>query len=354
MSAKKALAKKAAVPLEKYRAKRDFKNTPEPTAKVTGREGWSFVVQEHHARSHHFDFRLEMDGVLVSWAVPKGIPEEPAAKRLAVHVEDHPLEYGKFAGIIPAGNYGAGTVAIFDHGQWEPLEPGWQKAFKKGKMKFILKGQRLQGVYLLARMGEEPNWLLRKLKEEVPFDPQEKLEREEAAFVAPQLARVVPSVPAGGEWLHEIKYDGYRLIAVQRQGRLRLFTRNELDWTARFAALAKHLARLSIADFVLDGEAVVFDGKGRSSFGDLQAALQSGEGDKIAFVAFDLLHFNGSNLRSLPLSERLKRLAELVPEETRITRTEWELTCKSACCSSAICCGSESAVPDQHGTSPRL
>ncbi len=261
-----------------------------------------------------------MDGVLVSWAVPKGIPEDTAAKRLAVHVEDHPLDYGGFEGVIPKGNYGAGTVAIWDRGTWEPVDAQWKKSFAKGKLKFALTGKRLQGVFLLAKMGEEPNWLLRMLDDGPPLESNENLERESAAFISPQLARVVPSVPSGTEWLHEIKYDGYRLIAVQRGRNVRLYTRNEIDWTDRFQELAGHLAKLTDKDFVIDGEAVVFDAKGRSRFGDLQAALQAGDGGKIAFVAFDLLHLDRLNLRKLPLVSRLKLLAEVVANETGTIR----------------------------------
>ncbi len=312
--------KKPAAALDRYSEKRDFKKTPEPTAKLANKAGRSFVVQEHHARSHHFDFRLEMDGVLVSWAVPKGIPEDAAAKRLAVHVEDHPLDYGGFEGVIPKGNYGAGRVAIWDKGTWEPLDADWQKAFAKGKIKFALKGERLRGVFLLARMRDEPNWLMRLLDDQLPPAADAKPDREKAVFVSPQLARVVPSVPTGNQWFHEIKFDGYRLIAVQRDQKLRLYTRNQIDWTDRFEDLAAHLSDLTKKDFVIDGEAVVFDGKGRSRFGDLQTALQSGDGGKISFVAFDLLHFDGLNLRSLPLEDRLKRLATVISTETDAIR----------------------------------
>ena len=253
--------------------------------------------------------------MLVSWAIPKGIPEETSAKRLAVHVEDHPLDYGGFEGVIPTGNYGAGTVAIWDKGSWEPIEKGWRRKFDSGKLKFLLKGHRLSGVYLLARMGEEPNWLMRKLEMGKATASTNELHREEAEFISPQLARVVPAVPSGPGWLHEIKFDGYRMIAVRRDGLLKLYTRSGLDWTDRFGTLAKHLSGLSKRDFIIDGEAVVFDGKGRSRFGDLQAALQAGEQEKIEFVAFDLLHFDGANLRNLPLSHRLRKLAEIVPED---------------------------------------
>lgn len=306
--------KPRAAPLEKYRGKRNFKATPEPPPKRGKGSGFSFVVQEHHARSHHFDFRLEMDGVLVSWAVPKGVPEEMNAKRLAVHVEDHPLDYGGFEGEIPKGNYGAGTVKIWDKGEWEPLEKSWKRDFAKGKFKFILHGERLDGPYLLARMKEEPNWLLRKLDPAThPTGTIPEPEKEAVGFIAPQLARPVPTVPQGKEWLHELKYDGYRLIAVRHKGKVQLFTRKQLDWTDKFAALAKHLEKLKGGDFVLDGEAVVYDSKGRTSFGGLQEALK-GKGEKIVFVAFDILNLEGKNLRDLPLRQRLEHLAKVVPE----------------------------------------
>lgn len=315
MPPKKPPAKKRAAALKAYRRKRNFSATPEPRAQKAAKEGHSFVVQEHHARSHHFDLRLEMDGILVSWAVPKGIPEDEAAKRLAVHVEDHPLDYGSFEGTIPKGNYGAGTVAIWDRGTWEPIERNWRRGFDKGKMKFLLQGDRLHGAYLLARMKEEPNWLLRKLND-ATHPGRTPPPREVAAFVAPQLARFTSSVPAGREWWHELKFDGYRLIAVKRGGKVTLYTRSELDWTDRFGDLADHLAALTKLDFVVDGEAVVFDKKGRSRFGDLQAALKSEHKERIAFVAFDLLHLDGRNLRVLPLSQRFDELTKLIGEES--------------------------------------
>lgn len=303
------------VPLEKYRVKRNFGKTPEPAPKVPRRTGNSFVIQEHHARAHHFDLRLEMDGVLVSWAVPKGVPDDLAAKRLAVHVEDHPLEYGKFEGTIPKGNYGAGTVTIWDKGEWQPMEKDWRKDFAKGTLKFHLKGDRLDGPYLLARMKEEPNWMLKMLNPATHPPARVTTEREKPRFISPQLARVVPSVPTGKEWIHEIKFDGYRLIAVQANGKLTLYTRSGLDWTERFKKTARDLSKITSKDFVMDGEAVVFDEKGRSDFGRLQAALQPGSKEEITFMVFDLLHLDGLNLRDLPLSQRIERLGKLVGEE---------------------------------------
>ncbi len=324
MPAKRQPAKRRAkkrAPLEEYREKRDFGLSPEPPpgrGKVGGR---IFVIQEHDARSHHFDLRLEIDGVLASWAVPKGVPEETEAKRLAVHVEDHPLAYAGFSGRIPEGHYGAGTVKIWDEGEWEPLQRDWRKAYESGKLKFVLHGKRLEGPYLLARMKEEPNWLLRKLEPATHPVPGRRAKEEEVpAFVTPQLSRPVASVPRGKEWIHEIKLDGYRLIAVRRAGKVRLYTRKELDWTARFAGVAANLEKLRGGDFVIDGEAVVFDSRGRSQFGLLQEALGAGKGGDISFVAFDLLNTGGVNLRRMPLAERVKQLAAIVPEEKGAVR----------------------------------
>ncbi|WP_411825443.1 DNA ligase D [Luteolibacter sp. AS25] len=300
--------------LERYKSKRDFDKTPEPIDSSNSASAFGYVIQEHHARSHHFDFRLEMDGVLVSWAVPKTIPEQTSEKRLAIHVEDHPLEYGSFEGEIPKGNYGAGKVAIWDSGEWQPLNKDWKHKFEKGKLKFQLRGKRLSGTYLLAKMGDEPNWLLRRLEDEITASPPSRLPREAASFVPPQLARVVSSVPTGKEWCHEIKLDGYRLIAVKTAGKVTLFTRNGHDWTEKFGDLADHITQASKEDFVLDGEAVVFDKKGGTSFGGLQDALKS-DTKRIIFIAFDLLNLAGKGLRDLPLEQRVKRLEEIVSED---------------------------------------
>lgn len=308
--------------LDRYKEKRDFEKTAEPAGKRAKSAGHSFVVQEHHARSHHFDFRLEMGGVLVSWAVPKGVPEDPSAKRLAVHVEDHPLEYGSFEGEIPKGNYGAGTVAIWDKGSWLPVSRTWRKDFAAGKLKFFLQGTRLQGEYLLVRSSEEPNWFIRKLSDEGPAVSPADLANEKPAFVPFQLAKVVPAVPSGDGWVHEIKLDGYRIMAVKEGESVRLFTRNGHDWSDRFGDLPDHIAALSAEDFVLDGEAVVFDRKGRSDFGELQRALKPGADGTISYVVFDLLHLAGVNLRPLPLAERLNRLDGLLKaEKGRVRRS---------------------------------
>ena len=309
--------------LQKYRDKRSFKATPEPAGKRGRKAGHSFVIQEHHASHHHFDFRLEMDGVLVSWAVPKGIPDDPASKRLAVHVEDHPLEYGAFEGQIPKGNYGAGTVKIWDFGEWEPKGRTWRGDFEKGKLKFFLHGNRLRGEYLLVRT-EEPNWILRKLSDAAPAPAASELGKEKPSFIPFQLAKVVPAVPAGPDWIHEIKLDGYRIQVIKAGGKVTVYTRNGHDWTDKFEALATQIGKLSPTDFILDGEAVVFDEKGKTSFGLLQSAVgvraRRQAGIEVGFVAFDLLHFDGFNLRPLPLAERLKWLDKLPLSDTGTVR----------------------------------
>eukprot|EP00903_Cladosiphon_okamuranus_P004025 g4023.t1 len=246
--------------------------------------------------------------------IPKNIPEDTSEKRLAVHVEDHPLEYGGFEGEIPKGNYGAGKVEIWDSGEWQPLAKNWKKDFGKGKLKFTLRGKRLEGTYLLARMGEEPNWLLRRLSDDANELPPAGIPREPTSFVEPQLARVVSSVPSGREWCHEIKFDGYRLIAVKTKGQVSLFTRNGHDWTGKFGDLPDEISKISGDDFVLDGEAVIFDDDGRTTFGGLQQALKE-DPQEVVFVAFDLLNHSGGNLRGLPLSQRIARLESILPED---------------------------------------
>lgn len=301
------------------------------------------MVQEHHARSHHFDFRLEMDGTLKSWAVPKGPSMDPEVKRLAVEVEDHPIDYASFAGEIPKGHYGAGKVEIWDHGTWEPTERAWKKGFAAGKLKFRLKGEKLHGDFVLARMhveGRQPNWLLRKIEHDSTPGVEEpaakplpetgprgtlaaflkglgKLPPRNSAFLPPQLAKAGQQVPKGDDWLHEIKFDGYRMITVKQGSEVRLFTRNRLDWTERFGSLAADLAKLSKNEFTLDGEIVVFDEKRRSSFGALQQALKSGEDAAFVFVAFDLPDIAGHDLRQLPLHQRKQALRLLIPADNK-------------------------------------
>ncbi|HEX6997276.1 MAG TPA: DNA ligase D [Gammaproteobacteria bacterium] len=311
-----------------YRAKRDFTRTPEPKGAKRGRkaERLAYVVQKHDARRLHYDLRLEHDGVLKSWAVPKEPTLEPKQRRLAVQTEDHPLEYGSFEGEIPANEYGAGSVLIWDRGYWTP-EGDVARGLEEGKLDFELHGERLRGRWTLVRMRRNPrerkdNWLLIKRSDraapsadgargprpaEIPGARRGAL----PAAPAPQLATLVKRVPSGREWLHEPKLDGYRLLARLERGRVKLVTRSGKDWTDRFPGIAAAVAALSCRSALLDGEAVVFDAHGRTSFQRLQTAIGAGS-PSIVLVAFDLLHLDGWDLREAPLVERKRVLRELL------------------------------------------
>lgn len=360
---------RTAAALERYRAKRDFSKTAEPPPKLARKAGWSFVVQKHAARRLHYDFRLELDGVLKSWAVTKGPSLDPNDKRLAVHVEDHPLDYGGFEGTIPKGEYGGGTVMLWDRGTWEPIgDPN--AGLKKGHLKFRLQGERLSGAFDLVRMkpraGEKAdNWLLIKERDDAASDdfsleafgrsvstgrtmeeiatgnsrvwsgktgelPPQKAAPKPASsktqkgsaksaknlppFVAPQLATLVDAPPNGAQWRHELKYDGYRILAAVSGGAVRLYSRNGLDWTDRFSAVAEELAALPVKSMLLDGEAVVLDEKGRSSFSGLQQALTEGSSN-ITYIAFDILERDGKDLKNKTLAERTEVLESIVPKQ---------------------------------------
>lgn len=361
-------------PLARYRAKRDFKVTTEPQGGrgITTRN--SFVVQKHAATRLHYDFRLELDGTLKSWAVTRGPSCDPADKRLAVHVEDHPIDYAGFEGIIPKGEYGGGTVMVWDRGTWEPVgDP--RKGYASGKLKFVLHGEKLKGGWTLVRMGGKArrergdNWLLIKERDEYacPGRGDETLEaqatsvttgrsmeqiatnadrvwtgsgeqptpsakarkkpkpaakaarkkpahdRKRAAmpeFVPPQLPTLVDRPPDGPEWLHEIKLDGYRMLCRIANGKMRFLTRTAQDWTDRFRGLAR--ARLAADTALIDGEIIASDAKGMSSFQALQEALSAGKDDDLRFCAFDLLYLDGEDLQKLPLETRKARLKTLL------------------------------------------
>jgi bifunctional non-homologous end joining protein LigD len=392
---------KAARELEKqlarYRSMRDFGVTAEPRGAGRATESTSlpFVIQKHAATRLHYDFRLGWNGVLKSWAVTKGPSLYPADKRLAVQVEDHPLEYGDFEGTIPKGQYGGGTVMVWDYGRWEPLEDV-DRGLEKGHLKFNLYGTRLQGRFALVRMHtrderpDKPNWLLVKDRDEFARSEQAQPITEEApdsavsnrtieqiaqdndrtwhsnkardgtplkipsappktpsripslnaipeekfpGFIAPQLAKQCSSPPAGDEWIHELKLDGYRIqIHVRRSGKQKtgegpvgLFTRKGLDWTRKMPDIAGAAQDLPVQSAILDGEVVVLDAAGTSSFAELQAAFQEGKKVQLTYFAFDLLHLNGRNLRGLPLVRRkdlLKRLLSRTPSDFLINFSE--------------------------------
>jgi len=288
--------------LSEYERKRDSKQTPEPFGSKRGRgkpRGPIFVVQRHDARRLHYDFRLERDGALASWAVPKGVPLEPGEQHLAVHVEDHPLEYASFEGEIPKGNYGAGTVEIWDHGTYELLEEK-----RDGGLTVRLHGARLDGTWALvpARLsGDEKNWLILRKREE-------GRETGSRRRYAPMLATLTEELPRGDGWEFEPKWDGYRALGYVRGGEAKLYSRNGNDLTQRFAAVAHELVKaLRTPDAVVDGEVVALDGDGKASF----SAMQQGS-TRLAYEVFDVLEADGEPLVDLALTDRRARLEKLV------------------------------------------
>jgi bifunctional non-homologous end joining protein LigD len=344
--------------LETYRAKRDFTRTKEPKGAARQSravsKGGAFVIHKHAARRLHYDLRLEYDGVLWSWAITKGPSLDPSEKRLAVHVEDHPLEYGRFEGMIPSGQYGAGAVIIWDRGKWVPQDDP-AKGMAKGHLAFELKGEKLGGLWHLVRLrgrrGEKrENWLLMKAKDKAaseegdilelapdsvvsrrsigdlekgitaPKKPASSKRRKAAAsppaFIEPVLAKLQPMPPSGDDWVHEVKFDGYRLQARIDSGKVELRTRSGLDWTKRFGAtIARTFLALDCENAIIDGEATVQREGGGTSFSALQNALSEGETADILFYAFDLLFLDGIDLRGEPLLSRKARLETLLTDD---------------------------------------
>jgi bifunctional non-homologous end joining protein LigD len=334
--------------LATYRRKRHFEHTPEPAATPRGRRshvpaGRQFVIHLHHARRRHFDLRLQVGGVLRSWAVPKGPSRDPSIKHLAVEVEDHPLSYGSFEGTIPEGHYGAGTVAIWDEGTWS-TEGSAAQQIDKGHLRFELHGSRLRGRWSLVRtrmQADKPQWLLIKGDDEfvVPDDVADdtplsewKAEHDVApvprarrasrpaktpSLPAPdqfelELARLHQRAPQGEDWLHEVKYDGYRMLAWRHGRDLQLLSRNRLDWTEKLPAIAEAVLGLDCGNCVLDGELVVFDEHGRSRFDLLQKEFNLAKAQSVRYAVFDLLALDGNDLRSAPLLERKAALSRLL------------------------------------------
>ncbi|MDX6467024.1 MAG: bifunctional non-ous end joining protein LigD [Gaiellaceae bacterium] len=294
--------------LREYNRKRDPKQTPEPfSSKAPGSESAEstspiFVVQRHDARRLHYDFRLELGGALASWAVPKGVPLEPGQRALAVHVEDHPLDYARFEGEIPAGNYGAGTVEIWDSGTFELLEEK-----KDGGLTVRLHGTRLEGTWTLvpAKLDGDPkNWLLIRKRDEGA--PRGEVRND----YRPMLATLADELPAGGDWLYEVKWDGYRALGYVRGGEARLVSRNENDLTARFPEVAKALAKAARSpECVVDGEVCALDERGRPSFSAMQ---QGKQGTPLVYAVFDVLEIDGVPVLDVPLTERRERLEQLL------------------------------------------
>ena len=343
--------------IETYNRKRNFSKTKEPKGRKLKGKGDSFVVQKHEASRLHWDFRLELDGVLKSWAVPKGPSLDPGENRLAMRTEDHPLDYGDFEGTIPKGEYGGGTVMLWDQGRWIPdprKDPS--KTIDEGHLHFTLEGDRMKGEWVMFRLKPKPGekaepWMLKKVTDHFadPADgdalvdncvtsvttgrtmaeiavgkdvwrsnrggqkggrAKKSASKAPPPFVEPQLATLVDEVPAGTSWIHEIKYDGYRLLLAVGDGVATAWTRNGKDWSDKFKSLVKAAARLP-AGCLIDGEAVALDDDGKPSFQLLQSTLKGGSAS-LAFYAFDLLIDRGEDIRKLPNIERKERLAALL------------------------------------------
>ncbi|MCR3921711.1 MAG: DNA ligase D [Firmicutes bacterium] len=308
--------------LDEYEKKRDFTDTKEPAAEIKeSNAGLRFVVQKHYASHLHYDFRLELDGVLKSWAVPKGPTLDPSQKRLAMMVEDHPYDYKDFEGTIQAGNYGAGSVFIWDEGTYHSYDNegraetvvSTRQGLAKGDLKFVLKGNKLQGKFALIKMKskQDNSWLLLKKKDEYAVE-----DFHITAFddpfphkIKPMLATLVSDVFDHKDWIFEIKLDGYRTIAEVEQGKVELYSRNLNSFTQLFDPIAKALT--GGVDAVYDGEVVILDELGRSKFQLLQNYAKGGVGELTYFV-FDLLYLEGKDLRSLPLQERKAKLKQFL------------------------------------------
>lgn len=332
-----------------YRAKRRFGETPEPKGDAAGAAEPIYVIQKHHARRMHYDLRLEMGGTLKSWAVPEGPCLDPKVRRFAKLVEDHPIEYATFEGRIPAGNYGAGTVIVWDRGSYVTLTDP-EQALAEGELKFRLTGEKLAGGWMLVRLKDDPtNWLLIKERDPAarplaeydvlveepnsvvsgrPVD-EPPLERKrppprKAAKIAgavagpmpakwkPQLAVSAETPPKGKGWLYEIKYDGYRTLVFFEASQVRLITRNGLDWTHRYGQLAKAFAKLPCKSAILDGEVVVQDPRGVSSLDLLERALSEGDSHAMTYFAFDLCYLDGYDLAGAKLIDRRRALEGLI------------------------------------------
>lgn len=331
--------------LQEYRHKRDFKKTLEPKGrKSASQQKLIFVVQKHAASHLHYDLRLEFDGVLKSWAVPKGPSLNPVEKRLAIEVEDHPLDYADFEGHIPEGQYGAGDVIVWDRGEWiAPKDPG--AAFSKGHIEFELRGQKLSGKWDLVRTrrstGKKNQWLLIKRNDQFADPEHDILDQDKSVitglrlpekstprrkkpklkkirktklpdFIAPQLALQSEIPPSGKDWLHEIKFDGYRTLCHKNKSQIKLLTRSGLDWSHKYKCIKQECAKIPADTALLDGEIVWVDNKGVSHFQGLQNSLDSQRSDDLLYYVFDLLHLNGEDLRAIPLLKRKNLLSELI------------------------------------------
>jgi bifunctional non-homologous end joining protein LigD len=353
--------------LREYIRKRDFKKSAEPEGRVGKRKSSRFVIQKHAASRLHYDFRLELDGVLKSWAVPKGVPFAKGEKRLAVQVEDHPVDYIAFEGTIPKGQYGGGTVMVWDQGTYATDANSPSAQLESGKIHFTLEGKKLRGDWHLVRLRDGNNWLLIKSSEDLkPVSkkaddmsalsgktmkqlaqngevweakpekesratrprvskptPRGRAVRAPVQFIEPMKARVIDSPPKYGDWIYEIKFDGFRALAFKNGAEdVRLLSRNNKDFNGKFPEIVKGIAKLNADEAILDGEVVALDEKGVSSFQLLQAFELGEERPAVFFYVFDLLRLNGEDLRSKDLIKRKAQLQKLLlnaPDEIRFS-----------------------------------
>jgi bifunctional non-homologous end joining protein LigD len=363
-----------AMGLQRYREKRDFAVTREPTGGARTKTGFSYVIQKHAASHLHYDFRLELDGVLLSWAVPKGPSLDPKVRRLAMQTEDHPIDYGGFEGTIPQGEYGGGTVMVWDRGTWEPQEDP-QKGYAKGHLRFVLHGDKLRGAWHLVRTGkadaEKKGWLLFKSQDEearaegsvvdeqldsvvtgrtmeqiakardkvwhsnraakgnrstetrravLAARPDEKLDALLAHGKAgpvprklePERPTLVKKVPTGAEWAHELKYDGERILARLEKGVVALLDDGGNDWTLKVPGVAEVISELPLDTAIFDGEIAVQRPDGTTDRSLLETALRDGGRNDITFFVFDVLYLQGRDLRKLPLCQRKEILERAI------------------------------------------
>ena len=337
--------------LRRYKEKRDFTKTPEPEGAPPAKLKSGvrrFVIQKHEASHLHYDFRLEIGGTLKSWAVPKGIPFAKGEKRLAMHVEDHPISYRDFEGVIPKGQYGGGTVMVWDYGTFQTQSPTPAKDLAGGKLHFILQGKKLSGEWYLVRLkNDEKQWLLIRGGEDMK--PVSKKQDDTSAlsgktmatlanskkiwnsnrtaatgtilpFFEPMMAKLVKRAP-DGDWQYEIKYDGFRALAfIQNKDNVRLISRNEKDLGNKFPEVLKSLRLLATENTILDGEIVVLDDKGRSSFQLLQNRESGDKAAPLLYYIFDLPQQNGTDLRSVPLEDRQARIRKTIRRPTGVLR----------------------------------
>lgn len=306
--------------LKKYLSKRDLAQTPEPKGKVKkSKKDLRFVVQKHAARRLHYDFRLECNGVLLSWAIPKGPSMDPKDKRLAVHVEDHPLDYQYFEGVIPKGNYGAGTVEIWDAGTYtvpgtesrQEAEEKMEAGLKKGHLMFTLDGEKLQGLFALVDLRRDNSWILIKQKDSDSKETKPKKKSSKMpSWIAPMLAKLIKEPFNDEDWLFEIKWDGYRCLAFINHGVVQLKSRSNKSFNAQFPKIVASLKKVR-GEVILDGEVVVLDENGKPQFYLMQNYQGTGKGD-LCYYVFDMLFRDGEDLRERPLLERKKLLKDFL------------------------------------------